>query len=202
VVEKQHSVERSESDSGEGLWGELPEKLDSLEGDLRAVQELIGGTRGEYVGLTDLGPKPLTVRLMQEARLKRELKVAERRARAAAKKPKRKKTHYMVKRAGQRKGCRRFHKATYRKDIEHRYSRWKRRARTKREGIGMTLEEYGSVWGRIDPRTGEPLFKAKRVVWWRKNAKKPWTLDNINDTIEADGMMFKWAELAAPSQEL
>jgi hypothetical protein len=197
VVEKQHSVERSESDSGEGLWGELPEKLDSLEGDLRAVQELIGGTRGEYVGLTDLGPKPLTVRLMQEARLKRELKVAERLALSAAKrlKPKKKKQHYMRKRAKQRKGCRRFHKATYRKDIEHRYSRWKRRARTKREGIGMTLEEYGSVWGRIDPRTGEPLFKAKRVVWWRKDTGLPWTLLNISDIVEADGVTYNWREL-------
>jgi hypothetical protein len=160
----------------------LPMELPTLEEALRDVSRGLGEVPPDEVVL-DYDRIPETVKRIREARLKRELKEAEKKARAKARraKPKRK-LHYTQKKATKRRSNAKYHETTYHKTLAHRYSRWKRRSRTKAEGIGLTLEEFGFFWNRIDPKWGEPFYRVpERVKWERVDTALPWSLDNLTD---------------------
>jgi hypothetical protein len=81
-----------------------------------------------------------------------------------------------------RKSNERYHEKYYHTSLEHRFSRWKRRSRTKAEGIEMDLEAFGLFWKRIDPKHQLPFYKVpERVTWTRRDTTLPWSLANLGD---------------------
>ena len=90
----------------------------------------------------------------------------------------------------------------YRTKLYSRYSRWKRRSRTKAEGIEMTYEEFASFWGRINPWTGKPVFMTKKFVrWTRLDNTKPWRVDNIHPSLQIGKRTIPWEKMVLPTND-
>jgi hypothetical protein len=180
----------------------LPTSLPSLETALEAASSAFQGVSCGVV--PDYDQLPETVRRLREARLKRQIREAERRALSAAKKAakrgKRKRLHYTQKKATKRRSNARYHEKTYHLSLKHRFSRWKRRSRTKAEGIEMSLEEFGFFWLRIDPKWDLPFYRVPEMVkWTRLDPEKPWSLLNLDDTVKIGRgrkiRLLKWKTL-------
>lgn len=174
---------REASLEADGLMG-LPTSLPS-EGDaLKAVQELLGGT--PVVTVLSDADLPLTVRLLREARLKREMHKAEvRKSKERWRQRTSGKKHWKYKKAVKDRSNEKYHRDHYRTSLEHRFSRWKRRGRTKLEGIEMTLEEFSFFWLRIDPKHQLPFYRvSERVTWKRVDTSLPWSIDNLDNSVK------------------
>lgn len=180
----------------------------TLDDDLRTVQAEIEGIQS-VVDLSHVDT-PLTVLRMREARLKADLKKAQRerdrKARRKLEKEKRAKgrmLHWTQKRQRRRATEEKCQNARYYVDIAFRYQRWTRRARVKAEGIGLSLEDFKFLWMRRIPRSKFRLFESTRqkVIFKRIDVKMPWSLENVHEEVRVGKHVFRWRELRLDLQE-